>query len=306
MEYQQHPLEEIRNVFRKPSMLNRMILINVVVWALISAGRVIAFLLNITDADYLNIIVEWLALPALPSLLLAKPWTILTYMFLHVDFFHILFNMLWLFWFGKIFLEYINSRQLLVTYILGGISGGLLYILFYNIFPVFAGRVEDSYALGASASVMAIVTAISFYVPAYSVYLLFIGRVKILYIALILFVLDFFMIRSGNAGGHVAHIGGALYGLLFIFLLRRRIDLVNLYERWRFSLLAAKTNKKSYASNPAPEYKNDTGRPLTDEEYNVMKAEKQKKIDTILDKISKSGYESLTEEEKELLFKSSG
>ena len=131
-------------------------------------------------------------------------------MFMHGSFTHILFNMLWLFWFGQIFLQYLNSRQLLSVYLMGGISGAILFVLFYNIFPVYSNSLVLATTIGASGSVMAIVTAISFYVPNYSINLLLIGRIKIIYIAVALFVMDFFKIDSSNSGGHIAHIGGAL------------------------------------------------------------------------------------------------
>jgi len=221
------------------------------------------------------------------------PWTLLTYMFFHIDIWHILFNMLWFYWFGKIFLDYLSGKKLLLVYILGGISGGLLYILTFNVFPVFSSMLPKSYALGASAAVMAVVTAISFYVPNYSLNLLFIGKVKIIYLAIILFIFDFFMIPAGNSGGHLAHIGGALFGFLYIqFLPAGKIKFFNnLFTRKRKQYSAYSTG--------------GTSRPLTDEDYNLQKAERQKHTDEILEKISKGGYDSLSKEEKEFLFKSS-
>jgi hypothetical protein len=226
-------------------------------------------------------------------------------MFLHIDFFHILFNMLWLYWFGKIFLEFMMERQLLLVYLLGGLSGGILYVLFFNIFPVFEKSLDQSVALGASASVMAIVAAVSLYVPGYSVYLLLLGRVRIIYIAIALFIMDFFMIRSDNAGGHIAHIGGALFGLSYILILGKGMNFKGLTANWpKFSLAGIFRRRKK------PDFKVFEGgqwnsRPMTDEEYNARKAARQKQVDIILEKVKKSGYPSLTEEEKELLFKSS-
>jgi hypothetical protein len=224
-------------------------------------------------------------------------------MFLHIEFWHILFNMLWLFWFGRIFMEYLNSRQLLFTYIAGGLAGGLLYVLAYNIFPVFHTTIEASVALGASASVMAIVTAISFFVPNYSINLLFIGRIRIMYLAILLFVFDFIAIPAGNAGGHIAHIGGAFFGYFFSLWLRKtKVSysagiFTTLIKRIRVIL---RRGLKVSASSPY------SGRPITDEEYNVEKKMYQKRIDSILEKISKGGYDSLTREEKDFLFRSSG
>jgi membrane associated rhomboid family serine protease len=263
--------------------------------------RVFSFLLNVPDASLTNFIVDYLALPAKPESLLARPWTLFTYMFLHIDFFHLLFNMLWLFWFGKIFLEFMKSRQLLMIYILGGLSGGALYVLFYNIFPVFEKSLELSVALGASASVMAVVTAISLYVPGYSVQLFLLGRIRIFYIALFLFVLDFFMIRSENAGGHIAHIGGALFGLSYILIQRKGMNFKGIWDfstfRRFFNLFKRNKLRIDY-TNP----QSANGRPLSDDEYNELRGERQKKVNEILDKISKSGYESLSKEEKDFLF----
>jgi membrane associated rhomboid family serine protease len=298
----QNPLEELGRFFRSKALLPRLILINAGIWLAIGIMRVFSYLLNVPDSSLTNFIVDYLALPAKPENLLVRPWTIFTYMFLHIDFFHVLFNMLWLFWFGKIFLEFLKSGQLLAIYLLGGFSGGALFVLFYNIFPVFEKSLDQSVALGASASVMAIVTAISLYVPGYSVPLLLLGRIKIFYIALFLFILDFFMIRSENAGGHIAHIGGALFGLSYMLIRRKGI---NFKGFWNFSGLRNLIfNWKKYRSGRLSDSE-PYQRPLSDEEYNERRAERQKRIDEILDKISKSGYESLSKEEKDLLFRSS-
>jgi hypothetical protein len=179
----------------------------------------------------------------------------------------------------------------------GGLAGGLLYILAFNILPVFDSSLPLARALGASASVMAIVASISLYVPNYTINLIFIGRVKIFYLALALFVLDFFMIRHGNAGGHIAHIGGAVYGFLFAYYLKKGRDFSKIFPGFRRPTIRRKPGswKKSASYT----------RPVTDEHYNRERASKQKKIDQILDKISRSGYDSLTKEEKELLFNQS-
>jgi len=192
---------------------------------------------------------------------------------------------------------------LLFTYLAGGLAGGLLYILAFNIFPVFQNTHGQSLALGASASVMAIVTAISFFVPNYSIQLLFIGRIRILYLAILLFVFDFVAIPSGNAGGHIAHIGGAFFGYFFSLYMRK--------TRYAYSTGAFSSLLKNVGRlfRPGPRVSSshpNTGRPKTDEDYNVEKNLRQKRIDTILEKISRGGYDSLTKEEKDFLFRSSG
>ncbi|MCK9400184.1 MAG: rhomboid family intramembrane serine protease [Bacteroidales bacterium] len=299
-----NPLEDIVRFFRSKAVLPRLILINAAIWVGIGAMRVFSFLFNVPDSTLTNYIVDYFALPANLGSLLSHPWTLITYMFLHIDFLHVLFNMLWLFWFGKIFLEFLKSGQLLLIYLSGGISGGILYLLFYNIFPVFEKSLDLSFALGASASVMAIVTAISFYVPGYSIHLLFLGKIRIFYIALFLFILDFFMIRSENAGGHIAHIGGALFGLSYIVARRKGMNFSGVFGMSRLKEFFRKMRK----SKLRIEYNNTSstfGRPLTDDDYNIRRAQRQRMIDDILDKISNSGYESLTSDEKEILFKSS-
>jgi len=300
----QPPFTEVRNFFRKKTALTYLIMINIGIWILIQILRVLSFLYNNPDSDSLfSAVIDYLAVPASLPVLLSRPWTLLTYMFLHVSIWHILFNMLWLYWFGRIFLEYLAEKQLVWVYILGGLAGACIFVLAFNIFPVFQPQLELSYALGASASVMAIVTAISFYVPNYTIYLLFFGRVRIVYLAVALFIFDFFMIPTGNAGGHIAHIGGALLGFIFIKTVRR--SAVSYYSpRRSFSSWF----HRMFSSRPKTGYQSSqvNSRPVSDEEYNTQRAQQQKRIDSILEKISKGGYDSLTRDEKEFLFKSSG
>ncbi len=297
-----NPLEEAKRFFRQGSALSLLILVNVGLWICVQVLRVLLFFFNIHDSDAAGMLITHLmALPAALPLVAARPWTLITYMFLHVEFWHILFNMFWLYGFGRIFLEFLPSRMLVVIYFLGGIAGALVYILAFNIFPVFSELVPVAYALGASASVMAIVTAISFFVPEYSIQLFLFGKIRILYLAIILFVFDFFMIPSGNPGGHLAHIGGALFGFLYVSVYRMLKTKGFSGGGSSFSSLFRKfrVKKGTYAS---PGY---TGRPVSDEEYNLKKVENQKKTDEILEKISKGGYDSLTKAEKEFLFKTS-
>jgi membrane associated rhomboid family serine protease len=304
MNYSHSFSDEFKRFFRSGSMLSVLILINTGVWILTKFVYVFFFLYNHPDSTFTDsLILHYFALPAYPADLASRPWTLVTYMFLHLEFWHILFNMLWLFWFGKIFLEYLNSRRLLFTYVTGGLTGGLLYVLAYNIFPVFHTSLQASVALGASASVMAIVSAISFFVPNYSINLLFFGRIRILYLAILLFIFDFIAIPAGNAGGHIAHIGGALFGYFFSLWLRKN---KTSYSPGILTTLLKKIDRlfrprlKITTSSPY------SGRPKTDEEYNAAKNSYQKRIDSILEKISKGGYDSLTREEKDFLFRSSG
>ena len=171
---QPNAADNLKRFFREGSALANLIIFNIAVWGLVQAFRIIFFLYNQPDAAIATTaIIRIFGVPAsLPSLL-NKPWTLITYMFLHIDVWHVLFNMLWLYWFGKIFVEFMGNKKLVLVYFLGGISGALVYILAFNFFPVFSAALPQSYALGASASVMAIVTAAAFKVPDYTVYLLF-------------------------------------------------------------------------------------------------------------------------------------
>ncbi len=293
---QRNPFDDIKRFFKNGSMLSKLMAYNIIVWLSIAIIGVFAFLFGSTSAFIDGFITKWFAVPADLSNLAQAPWTLFTYMFLHIDFFHILFNMLWLYWFGSIFTQYLTKRQLLNTYIIGGLAGSALYILAFNIFPAFSDVLPFSRALGASASVMAIVAAISFYVPDYNIQLLFIGRIKLLYFALIYLVMDFLMIKSGNAGGHIAHLGGALYGIAFAMMLRKGKDLGSVMNFQWFRKMFYKPRMQAKPGN------NQDARPKTDDEYSYDKAKQQQEIDRILDKIAKSGYSSLTREEKDKLF----
>ena len=297
-------LAEKWNGFRKQyPVLAILIAINTIFWLSLTFLSVLFWLGSKPgegNALLFNTIVRLLSVPASVGQLFLQPWSIATYMFLHVDFLHILFNMLWLFWFGKIFLDYLSGRQLLWVYLLGGLTGGAFFILAYNIFPVFEVNRANAFALGASASVMAIVAAIATLMPDYPLYLLFIGKIKLKHIAIFTVVIDFLLIKSDNPGGHIAHLGGMSWGLLYtLFYLKQQNKggiLGTLSQRLHHLFRVRRKTKFKVYHNP---------RTVSDDEYNTNKKLQQEKIDLILDKISKSGYSSLTKEEKELLFRSS-
>ncbi len=294
-----NPFDEFRRTFSRKSTLTQLILINAGVFLFLKILGVMFFLFRQENLEQL--VLSYLALPADPQEILKKPWTIISYMFLHYDFLHILFNMLWLYWFGKIFLEYLNPKKLISVYLLGGLAGGLVYVLAFNLFPAFEESVAQSVALGASAAVLAVVMAIAFYVPDYTLNLMFFGPVKLKYIALVTVLIDVLSIRSGNAGGHIAHLGGALFGFLYAVQLRQGKDMTKGFNRFMDSIFSVFKRRPKMTVN----YKNPGGKPETDMEYNARRAAEQRAIDHILDKIAKSGYESLSKEEKETLFKSS-
>lgn len=269
-------------VFQSGNPLFLFIGINVIVFLAINLLAAGEFLTGGGSfaADWLQL---QLSMPASFNALPFKFWTPLTYMFTQRGFFHFLFNMLWLYWLGLIFLEFLNKRQFIFTYLAGGLMGAILYLLAYNFLPVFNGVVEQSILLGASASVMAIVVATATIVPNFTIQLMFLGSVKLKYLALAYFVLDIIGLSS-EPGGNIAHIGGALLGFVYIKQLNSGNDFSNIFKR-RSKLKAVK-NKVPVSRNPTA---------LPDQEV----------IDKILDKISSSGYDSLTSTEKEQLFKAS-
>ena len=197
----------LKRTFNSGNILAKLIYINVGLFVIIRLASVILMLFNLGGFPFL----QYLQVPSSPELLLYRPWTIITYMFTHFDFLHILFNMLWLYWFGGLFLTFFSERQLGGLYLLGGIAGAVLFLVAYNIFPYFRTVAAYSYLMGASASVMAIVFAVSFYRKDLEIGLFLIGRIKLIYLALFTFVIDLLAITSTNAGGHIAHIGGALF-----------------------------------------------------------------------------------------------
>jgi membrane associated rhomboid family serine protease len=298
-------IDEIKLSFRQGNIVYRLIFFNAIVFVILGLVFVLLRLftpgLSLPELRlvYSNTVLKYLMVPSVLSELLMRPWTIVTYMFTHFNFLHIFFNMLVLFWFGKIFLQYLTAKQLFSTYILGGMAGAILYLLFFNGFPGLREYLGSA-MLGASASIMAIVVAISFYVPNYTLYMLLIGPVKLKYIALAFIVLDFLMIASDNAGGNIAHLGGALYGFIFISRFRKGKDIgnwLNIFIDNVYTLFKSKPKLNvSYKRSPAQ---------MNDDDYNRNKADQQKEIDRILDKIAHGGYESLTKKEKETLFKMS-
>ena len=283
----------LKNTFRAGSILVKLIYINVGLFILIRLLGVLFLLFNIPGIPFL----QYLQMPSSPELLMYRPWTVITYMFTHFDFLHILFNMLWLYWFGGLFLTFFSERQLGGLYLLGGIAGAVLFMLAYNIFPYFQTVASSSYLMGASASVMAIVFAVSFYRKDLEINLFLIGRIKLIYLALFTFVIDLLAITSDNAGGHIAHIGGALFGIWFAVRIKEGKDLTGPMNRLLDRVVTLGKRK--------PKMKVTYKRAETDYEYNARKHRESADIDAILDKLKRSGYESLSADEKRQLFDAS-
>ncbi len=235
-----------------------------------------------------NFIIEWFALSPHFNQFIIKPWTIISYGFLHEGFFHILFNLMILYYFGNLFLNFFNEKQLLTYYFFGIFFGGIIFMLSYNYLP--ALQTKRAVLIGASAGVTAVLIGVATHIPNYTLRFQFVGNVKLKTIAIIIVVLDVIQIPSGNAGGHLAHLGGALTGFLLTNNFNRGTDFI----KWTEQLLKPKKQKPFKTV-----YKNKkTVNPKVHQ-----KDDQQRKIDAILDKISKSGYETLSKEDKDFLFK---
>lgn len=286
-------MDNLKQTYRQGNAVTRLIYINVAVYLLLHIF-IIAMKLFTLNGEF---IVTWLALPSDPGTLLYKPWTFISYMFLHQDFFHILFNMFALYWFGKLFLTYFTEKQLFGLYFFGGLVAGLFYVIAYNFFPLFSQLSDISILMGASGSIMAIIVATAVQSPNLEMRFMLIGMVKLKYIAIVAVLISFFGITSSNAGGELAHLGGALYGYFFIVSLRRGKDHTRNFNRLMDAISNIFKPRKLKVKHTA-----NAGRKMSDAEYNMQKAKKMADVDRILDKIKTSGYGSLTPEEKKKLF----
>jgi membrane associated rhomboid family serine protease len=300
-------VQDIRTAFsRRDNALVQLILLNVLVFAAVVVLEAITYLSQAPVVLFQ--VMRQLELSANLGVLIRHPWTVLTYAFTHQGFFHILFNMLNLYWFGQLLREYLGDRRLVSIYILGALAGATVFLLAYNLIPMLQpAAAAGQSVLGASAAVTAIIVAAATLLPDYTFMLILIGPVKIKWIAAAVVLISLAGINSGNTGGEVAHLGGALLGFIFIKQLQAGRDLgrpVQAVGNWFSNLTSRRPAMRvsSTTRRPEPVTASSTGsakkpaapgQPLQDE------------IDNILDKISRSGYESLSKEEKQKLFRAS-
>lgn len=293
-------LEEFKNAFNRPNNAHvQLIMINVVIYLFL----VIAFVLTTVAKSeaIFGYIHDVFAIPPLAGDFIKRPWTLFTYAFAHdwTGILHILFNMLALYWFGKLFIEYLGNDKLIAVYVLGALAGGVLYLLIFNSIPYFHERSDFPGMVGASAAVYAVMVATATLLPDYTFFLLFFGPVRIKYIVLVYIVISFIGSVGYNAGGNIAHLGGALIGFIYTRQLQVGVN-------WGGWITAVLDGIKSLFS-PKPKVK-VTYRSTTKEapkKSRPASTASQAEIDAILDKISDKGYESLTKEEKEKLFNAS-
>jgi membrane associated rhomboid family serine protease len=303
-------INEIKKRYKTGSIIYKLIIINVAAFIILGILNLVA-LFGLPGFSSR----EWFGVSADTQILIYKPWTVLTYMFVHDGFMHILFNMLVLYWMGQIFLQFITPKRLLNVYILGGISGAILFILAFNFLPALHPYLMDSNAVGASAAVYAIMVAIAVFVPDYEIGLMFIGRIKLKYLALGLVVIDLLSITGeggqilNNAGGRICHLGGAMFGYLFAIRLKKGKDITKVFSSvidYLVSLFKPSPKMKVSSNKFKTPQKPGTGpnysKTVSDLDYNKKRLDEQAEIDRILDKISKYGYESLSKDEKNTLF----
>jgi len=296
--------QDIRDAFsRRDNALNQLIIINalvfVVVYVLLQS---ILFLMYGKDNPAINLVMRQLELSSSLPVLLRHPWTILTYAFLHNGFLHIIFNMLNLYWFGQLIREYLGDRRLVSLYILGALAGAVLFLLAYNLVPVLQPYVGQP-VVGASAAVTAIIVAAATLLPDYTFMLILLGPVKIKWIAVVVVIISIAGINGGNPGGEISHLGGALLGFIFVKQLKAGRDMgapVQAVGNWVGRLFARESPMKvTHRATVA------TGRSATGTAAKAASATHPDEVDNILDKISRSGYESLSKEEKQKLFRAS-
>ena len=295
--------------WKTASWLLKIVYINIAIFLVLRILAVVGFFLNINVTEW----IKWIECPSSLQELAQQPWSIFTYMFAQYDILHILFNMLWLYGFGRLFLEFNSQKQLLALYIYGGLLGAILFMLGYNLLPVFNGI--DGWLIGSSASAIAIVIATAVLNPNYKVGLLFIGQISLKWIAIVSVVIFILGLSGENSGGHMAHVGGVLAGVLYGVMMNRGIDITKPFNNtldWFANLFPSIKDFKLPKRAPKPKAKkweqgkNNPNPYQNNSDKSSSKAtaspEDQAELDRILDKLKKSGYTALSAEEKKRLF----
>ena len=277
-------INTLKNKYKTGTIIEKLIYLNIAIFLL-------TLLITVFQGLYKgeqNFLVEWFSLDNNLDAFLTKPWSIISYGFLHADFIHLIFNMITLYFIGNLFIQYFTEKQALTFYILGTLFGGFLYVISQNYFPLFEGR--NTTLVGASAGISAIFIGIATYMPHYQIKIRFIGFIKFWHLAAIWLAFDVVGLIGTNAGGSFSHLGGSLFGYLYV---------------------QQASNKKTNISTIFSSFFKRKEKPLKTVHKSAKRKQKtvknsnqnQEKIDVILDKISKSGYDTLTKTEKEFLFK---
>lgn len=290
-------IDEMRRGFSRSTMLMKLVWINIAVFVLLRITAIVCMFAG--TPGFLEEVMRQVQLPSYLSTLVTRPWTVITYMFSQYDVLHILFNLLWFYWFGTLFRMVSTPRQMLALYIYGGLGGAVMFLLAYNLIPTFA--YTHGWLIGSSASVIAIVTATAILMPDFRMHLLFIGSVSLKWIAIATIGLVLIGVTGSNAGGEFAHIGGVIVGAWYGLMMKRGQDItrplnrlfdmfVNGWHSITSIRLRNKTPKSSYKYQSS-----SASSPSIDDDDRAQ-------LDEILDKIKKSGYAALTPEERKRLF----
>lgn len=284
--------DKIKQYYLQGNAVVRLIFLNIIVFLLM---RLVFALMGLTGHDGKTVL-DWIQLPALTMTFLERPWTLITYMFVHFKLMHLLMNMMLLYFFGTLFLRWFSERQLLVYYLIGGLSGGLFFILGYMLFPTLSTDILPAPLIGASASVMALCITITFYRPDENIPMFLFGNVKLKFIATVLIAIDLLSINKTNAGVGLAHLGGIMSGLMLGFSLKNGKDMF----AWVNDFFVRKPKMKIKYNRAKSESANRE--PNVDQEYRNRKKRDTDRMDAILDKVKQSGYDSLSKDEKRELF----
>jgi membrane associated rhomboid family serine protease len=275
-------INNIQTRFKEANIVEKLIYIHIGVF-------VITSLLAVFSRQHeSNIIIQWFSLNSDFDFFITKPWTIISYGFLHADFLHILFNSIVLYYFGNLFIQYFTQKQLLTFFLLGTLAGGFIFLLGYSYLPFLSNQIVP--LVGASAGVSAIIIGIATYMPNYQLKLRLIGFVKLWHLAAFYIFLDVLQLSGNNAGGHLAHLGGALFG--FLYVNQASTTKINVWSKITSFFVAKKKPLKTVYKSKKKNSKKEANTTY-----------KQQKINVILDKISKSGYDTLSKDEKDFLFK---
>jgi membrane associated rhomboid family serine protease len=281
-------MNQLRFQWTVSDAVTRLIIINVFIFLAI---QIPLSLLHLFGGSVIEATInQYLLLPGAPMEFITKPWTLLTHMFMHAGLLHLLFNMLTLYFTGQLFARYFNDKRLLSLYFAGGLAGAIVFLVAVNVFPLFTRAGVAYTAAGASAAILSVLIGIAAFRPDDDVFLFGVIRIKLRWLALIIMVLDVIQIRSGNAAGHLAHLGGAVWGIVWGIRLRSGSDSAAfLNPLWEIGKPKSKLKVTHRAAAPRKP-----------SELNMR--EKQTEIDKLLDKISRSGYDSLSKDEKQRLF----
>lgn len=295
--------ENLYQKFKLADIVGKFIGVNVAVYIFLLLIGVFSVLFN--AAGIAGEALGWLQLPASLQLFVWRPWTLVTYMFVHANLWHLLWNMLALYLFGRIFLSFYSVRHFVGFYMFGGLAGALFFIVAYNIFPYFAPVLPFAALVGSSAAVISIVVAAAVRAPSYRIRLLLIGSVKLSTCAIVAVAISVLMLSGSNAGGNFAHLGGAFAGWLLASQLNKGVDLTSFVNRPIDDIATLLKRLRGVSRKPKGKFTYTRSERSADYDYNARKKASEAEVDKILEKIKKGGYASLTDDEKKRLFDAS-